>query len=292
MNANGIKRILNRGTKNTRVELENGTSTLVSNEEVSKWEASFKTQSNSTTLTPAEVRAAVSEHFGHLEVLVDLVVQGKSPSLIVCGDAGIGKTFLVRQRLRKMGLQEQVSIDSGSVAMPNTYLFVKGHSSALGLYTILHNNRESTIVFDDCDSVLKDATAVNILKAALDSYDDRTVSWISSTVVSAGLETRFEFKGRIIFLSNLPMDRIDNAVKSRSFTLEISLTRSELCERMSDILPNIEPNVSMSLKQEVLAHLAANKTMFSEFNMRTLIKSIRLRQSNHPSWQKLVCKFA
>lgn len=46
----------------------------------------------------------------------------------------------------------------------------------MGLYMALFINRDKLIVFDDCDSVFGNIDSVNILKAALDSYDTRMVS--------------------------------------------------------------------------------------------------------------------
>lgn len=320
-----VKRIIRAGAKRTRVELENGEIVLVNNEELQhdldgttvdpKPETQALTtmsQAPAQTTTSEPLYQSAAERFAHLESLVDLVIAGGSPSLIVCGDAGIGKTHLVRERLQKTGFTEQaVSADSGDSKVKekdkkksdssllnrrkptvNSYLFVKGYSSPMGLYSTLHNNRKTIIVFDDCDSVFKDAVSVNILKSALDSYDKRIVSWVSTATEKLGLESRFEFEGKIIFLSNLTLSKLDTAVKSRSFTLEMTLTRPELFHRMNEVLVNIEPAVPMDVKLDALNFLGVNMDSFSEFNMRTLTKAIRIRHSNHPGWREMVIKFA
>lgn len=298
-----IKRIIRRGSVNTRVELDDGTEKLVPNSEL--------VLSNSTDTTSLSTPSKpVGERFKYLESLVDMVVSGQSPSLIICGDAGIGKTHLVRQRLQKSGLKEEVvSSEDDKLPAPtksskikaafqahkqskDIYLFVKGYSSAMGLYRILHDNRWATIVFDDCDSVFKDSTSVNLLKSALDSYDVRIISWVSQAAIKAGLDTRFEFKGKIVFISNLKLGKLDSAVRSRSFTCEIALTRPELWQRMLDVLPYIEPAVGMDVKTDVLNHLAFHLDSFTEFNMRTFIKAVRLRQANPSMWKDMVVSFA
>lgn len=313
-----VKRIIRRGNTNSRVELEDGTVVLVPNTSLNQdhiVDPVAEPAPVPESVPMVATQQSVAERFANLESLVDMVIAGQSPSLIICGDAGTGKSFLVRQRLRKAGLQEQtVTADANDAskakvkdarssmgrsfldkpkAVPkNTYLFVKGYSSPMGLYQVLHNNRQATIVFDDCDSVFKDATSVNILKSALDSYDVRMVSWMSTATDKMGLDNSFEFKGKIIFISNLPLPRLDTAVKSRSFSVEISLTRIELWQRMLELLPSIEPSVPMDLKTEVLNHLAYHLDAFTEFNMRTFIKAIRLRQSENPAWRDMVLKFA
>lgn len=334
-----IKRVIRSGSKNTRVELEDGSQVLIPNTELAArmlqageqntepttdqvaadydplrptWaDPAQQVQAQPVTDTNPNVAPAhqsVAERFAHLESLVDLVIYGGSPSLIICGDTGVGKTYVVRQRLQKSGLHEQVvSADAAEPAKAKgkparaavekrptvkSYLFVKGYSSPMGLYQTLHNNRNAIIVFDDCDSVFKDAVSTNILKSALDSYDVRIVSWVSVATEKMGLESRFEFKGKIIFLSNLPLARLDPAVKGRSFSLEMTLTRVELWHRMNEVLAQIEPTVSMDIKLDALNHIALNMDSFYEFNMRTLIKAIRIRQSGNPSWKDMVLKFA
>lgn len=294
--------------------LEDGTTILIPNEDVIIGKPPPSVELVTTSpVTPIEAsKPTVAAHqrvadlFAQLGSLVDLIITGGSPSLLVCGDAGIGKTYLCRHRLQASGLKEQViSADASDTKPPpgkkkkrkvkpkaDSYLFVKGYSSPMGLYQTLHDNRESIIVFDDCDSVFKNAVSVNILKSALDSYDDRVISWASTATAKMGLDSRFEFKGMIIFLSNIPLAKLDNAVKSRSFTIEMTLSREELFHRMNEVLGHIEPDIPMNERLDALNHLAHNIDTLGEFNMRTLIKAIRIRHSNHPAWKDMVLKFA
>jgi hypothetical protein len=306
-----IKRVIRRGKQNSRVELADGTERVVPT-------TSLLLSDNKPTLTIVQPTTqsvetpslSVQERFAHMERLVSLVIEGRSPSLIICGDAGIGKTFMVRQQLQHAGLNEQVVSADATDAKPdnkkkqlrrlfgadkkrnNTYIFVKGYSSPMGLFQILHDNRESIIVFDDCDSVFKTPVSVNILKSALDSYDTRIVSWVSPAAEKMGLESRFEFKGKIIFISNLPELDLDEAVKSRSFVISVTLTRKELWDRMMALLPNIEPKVDMVIKDEVINFMGFNIDKFRDFNMRTFIKAVRIRTSGDPNWKEMVLKFA
>lgn len=304
-----IKRILRRGSKNSRVLLDDGSEVKIPNDRLTLERAKVPIRLVSTQPTQS-----VEERFDHLERLVTLVITGHTPSLLICGDAGVGKTFLVRQQLARAGLNEQIVMATDPAPeegkkkktkkpekvvktkvdkqKKDTYLFVKGYSSPMGLFSCLHDNRSATIVFDDCDSVFGTATSVNILKSALDSYDKRVVSWYSPAAAKMGLESQFEFTGRIIFISNLTEARIDEAVRSRSFLVSICLTRREIFDRMQLKLADIEVNASIVLKQEVLTFLGEQLESFNQFNMRTLIKAIRIRQSEEADWKDMVLKFA
>ncbi|MFK5951240.1 MAG: hypothetical protein QM500_20990, partial [Methylococcales bacterium] len=132
------------------------------------------------------------------------------------------------------------------------------------------------IIFDDCDSVLKDATSLNILKGALDNYDERVISWLSKGFISDDLPDSFKFTGRVIFISNLALTKIDGAVRSRTLSVDLSMTLQDKIDRMRAIIKNIEPDYSLEVKTKVLNYLDDNKEKAKEFNMRTFEKSIKV----------------
>ena len=205
--------------------------------------------------------------FEDLVKWTDLVAQRKQASLIVTGSPGVGKTYLVTKRLK----DDKVD-----------YVHVKGRSTAAGLYISLYENRDRIIVIDDCDSVFKNEDAVNILKGALDSKD-REVSWqVGKPLISPNsgqrVPTKFEFKGGVIFISNLPQKKIDDAVKTRSFVLEVALKPEQMIEHMTKKLREIEPQVDMPTKRLALKMIseAAKVSEHLEVSMRTLLKSITI----------------
>ena len=107
--------------------------------------------------------------FDNLTRLTKMVGRGIQPSLVITGMAGVGKTHLVKETLKGMGLRESYE-----------FVHFKGRTTAAGLFITLYQNSDKIVIFDDCDSVFKDEDAVNLLKAALDSYDTRKISYISS----------------------------------------------------------------------------------------------------------------
>ncbi len=241
---------------------------------------------NSSAKRETEAKADIlsqfepAERMEYIKDLTDMVIDGYTPSLLVTGISGIGKTFLVKKRLEEKEKVEGVD-----------YIYVQGHSSPLGLYTLLHDNRESTIVFDDCDSVFRDEISINILKCALDSYAVRHVSWHSSRMPE-GLDGSFIFRGNIIFVSNYDSNRIDEAIKSRTIVLCVSMSRKEISDYMRSLIPIVEPRVDAIFKNEVMDFLDEMKGEFKQFNIRTLIKAIRVRKmaarTNNEKWKQLV----
>lgn len=227
---------------------------------------------NPTVVTPAEVQVStprwnVNQKFDFLGKLVHLVITEVNPSCVILGDGGLGKTYTVKSQLTKAGLTEGIDFE-----------FFSGTATAAGLYRLLYENNGKLIVFDDCDAVLKDPTAVNVLKAALDSYDVRKVAWVSSLRVD-GLPQSFEFTGRIIFISNLDMTRIPEPIVSRSISIDLTMNMEEKIERMAALLPVIEKSVALVEKEEVLALLKEHRSEIKNLNLRTLLKAIRIRKA-------------
>jgi hypothetical protein len=200
----------------------------------------------------------INERFSILRDLASMVALGTVPSLIVTGEGGLGKTHTVRQTLGDCGLED------------SDFVFFKGYSTARGLYNTLFDNNGKLIVFDDCDSVLDDKVALNILKSALDSYEEREISWMSKMAKNDAYPSQFVFTGRIIFISNKKKDSIDEALLTRSLTVDLTMTPDDKIERMRTILPNILPDYYIGVKEEALSFLESKKDVVS-LNMRMFI---------------------
>jgi hypothetical protein len=203
-----------------------------------------------------------------------MVVMGNTPSLIVTGEGGLGKTHTVTETIKELNLED------------NDWVTFKGYSTARGLYNTLFDHNGKLIVFDDCDSVLEDKVALNILKSALDSYETRQITWMAKMTKSDEYPNQFNFTGRVIFISNKDRSKIDGAILSRSLTVDLSMSPQEKIERMSFILPRILPTVPLDVKVDALNFLDQNKDS-AQLNLRTLIMVSKIRRQFPDSWQDL-----
>ena len=211
------------------------------------------------------------EMFGNLERLTKMVGRGVQPSLVITGMAGVGKTHLVKETLKGMGLRES-----------HEFVHFKGRATAAGLFITLYQNSDKVVILDDCDSVFKDDDAVNILKAALDSYDTRKISYISSKKLKDEfgdpIPAHFEFTGRIIFISNINQSRLDEAIRSRSFVADISMNTAQMFQRMEQLLPTMEKSIPLAAKEQALAIMKDldKKYLGIDINLRSFIKAARI----------------
>jgi hypothetical protein len=209
--------------------------------------------------------------FGNLTKLTKMVGRGIQPSLVITGMAGTGKTHLVKETLKSMGLRESYE-----------FVHFKGRATAAGLFITLYQNSDKVVVLDDCDSVFKDDDAVNILKAALDSYDTRKISYISSRPLKdeygEPLPAHFEFTGRIIFISNIEQSKLDAAIRSRSFVSDISMNTTQMFKRMEQLMPTMEKSIPLAAKQQALDIMKKLDEKFAgiDINLRSFIKAARI----------------
>jgi hypothetical protein len=203
-----------------------------------------------------------------------MVVNNTTPSLIVTGEGGLGKTHSVTETIKSNDLSE------------DKYIFFKGYSTARGLYNTLYDNNDKLIIFDDCDSVLDDKVALNIVKSALDSYETRTISWMAKMNKNDEYPQQFEFTCRIIFISNKSISDVNEAIRSRSLTVDLTMTPSDKIERMSAILEDILPEYSLEFKKDALSFLSEVSNEVS-VNMRMLIMVTKMRYNYPDRWKDL-----
>jgi hypothetical protein len=156
------------------------------------------------------------------------------------------------------------------------------------LYRTLYENRDGIVVFDDCDSVLKDPVSLNLLKGALDSYAKRIISW-RADIRDEDLPTTFEFRGRVVFISNLSSTQLDQAILTRSMVVDLSMTSQQKVERMYWLLEQSDfmPDFDKSIKKDAMTLIDSLKESVKELSLRTLIQVTKIRNSSKTNWKNL-----
>ena len=253
----------------------NGESLVVtSNGRVTRVPAANTTDSSSNSkmsFTSVIDNRDPEDMFANLERLTKMVGRGIQPSLVLTGMAGVGKTHLVKETLKGLGLRESYDFEH-----------FKGKATAAGLYMTLYQNSDKIVIFDDCDSVFKDDDAVNLLKAALDSYDTRKISYISTRPLKdefgEPIPTHFEFTGKIIFISNINQSKLDSAIRSRSFVADITMNTQQMFLRMSQLLKTMEPSIPVVAKEQALEIMKDLDSKYAgvDINLRSFIKAARI----------------
>ena len=218
----------------------------------------------------------IHERLTLLSQLVEMIAHKLAPSLILVGPPGLGKTHEVTRTLKALGLEED-----------HDYFHIRGYASARGLYETLYNHNGRIIVFDDCDNALTDAVAVELLKGALDSYDVRSISWLSASKKSGPIPPKFDFTGGVVFVSNRALEEIDGPVHTRSLVIDLQMTRAEILERMEALLPSFKTNATPQQRRLAMDFIRRWAPSIQQLSLRTFVSVVRIIQAHPRNWERL-----
>lgn len=228
----------------------------------------------------AKPEFSVQDRFDFITQFTKLVARGVIPGLVITGSGGLGKTHTVMETLSSMNLVEDTI---GSV--DGDYVFVKGYSTARNLYTTLFNNNGKIIVFDDCDVVFKDPIGADLFKGALDSHARRVINWGAESK-DESIPARFEFTGKVIFISNLEMSKFPQPILSRSMLADLTLSPEEKVERIEHIFAE-ETQYTDEDKEVVLAFIKKNIDKFKDLNIRSAFNTLKMKVAIGKKWERM-----
>lgn len=235
--------------------------------------------------------------FDEIDSYVTMAAKELLPALLITGQGGIGKSYNVEKILDQYGKRHE------------TWERVKGKSSAAAMYNTLWYNRNKIVVFDDCDSVLKDPDAINVLKGALDSSNFREISWATKGEGlvytldlddneeiaqrcqewsqdhhgKEGIPNHFIFEGEVIFISNLKKAEIykrDSALLTRCTCIDVVLSAQGVMKRIETVLPYIKVYKAMGARGSEgkdITDEEIKKEVFEFMNSDEFLKDPRVR---------------
>jgi hypothetical protein len=233
----------------------------------------------------------INQRFDFVRQMVGMVASKTIASAVITGQGGLGKTHTVLRELESTGMTNVTDLAAFEVGTKikstNAYRIIKGFSTAKGLYRALFEGNGMVLVFDDCDSVLKDPVALNLLKGALDSYSERYISW-NADIRDEDLPRSFKFDGAVIFISNMDLETIDQAVRTRALCVDVSMTEEQKVERMQVIIKDEDfmPEIDLAVKKEALDFIQSILKSINNLSLRSLIATIKIR-SKGGDWKSL-----
>jgi len=244
-----------------------------------------------------EVMDRIERRFNILDDMTKAAINGDIRAMIVQGPPGVGKSYGVEYQLEKAGLFDKMS------GKKIKYEVIKGAMTPIGLYATLyrHSDPKNVLVFDDCDSILLDDLALNILKAALDSGKKRRIHWNADSALlrREGIPDSFDFKGSVIFITNLKFDNIKSkklqdhleALQSRCHFLDLTLdtTRDKILRirqifRKGDLFQDYKFTPEQG--EEIVQFMQDNHAKLREISLRMALKLADLTKVSS-NWREL-----
>lgn len=256
------------------------------------------------TLTDEDILNRINQRINVMRRITQGVIDGSMPSLIVYGGPGMGKSHTIMADL-KAATQDYYDFD---------YDLIKGSVTVPGLYEALFRARDGgVIVLDDSDAVFKDEETLNLLKAALDSSDERVISWrkqsgwLSKIAADYDVDVdevrNFTFEGGVIFITNvnLPekhrkggaMSEHFGALISRSFFVDLTIdsprARSVYARQVFLKGGMAEANGLTPVEAvEVMDYVHENRQKLAEISLRTVTRISKAFVSDRQGWKDIV----
>lgn len=263
---------------------------MISNTPTPKAKAEVETEEAAMT--------RIRERFEILTEMSKACIGGDIRAMIVSGPPGVGKSYGVEQEIEKATLFDRLA---GKRLRAEV---VKGSATPIGLYQTLYkySDENCVLVFDDCDSILVDDVALNLLKGALDSGKKRKISWLSesSTLRREGIPDQFDFKGSVIFITNLKFDKMKSqklrdhldALQSRCHYLDLTLdTMRDKILRIKQIARDgmlfQDYEFEQCVQDEIIEFMDANQGRLREMSLRMALKIADLRKMSPANWKRL-----
>jgi hypothetical protein len=257
----------------------------------------FATQLPTTPIkqeTDDEINKRIQTRFDIMSDLVDSVIEGSCAAMIVSGPAGLGKSFLVEEKLEEWDPKG------------DNYKIIKGYVRPTGLFKALYQCREGKVlVFDDADTIFFDDVSLNMLKAVCDTTEKRTVSYLAEVNMvddeSADVIPKsFEFKGKIIFISNYDFDEMIlrgsklaphlQALMSRSYYVDLAMkTRRDCLIRIKQVAKDglfDKMKLNQAEKHDVMNFIEDNLDSLRELSLRAAIKIAGVRKKKK-HWESI-----
>ena len=210
------------------------------------------------------------------EKFISLVATGKRNALIAYGMPGTGKTYNAKRVLIEHG----IPYDDG-----NGGNVISGSIPEIpALMAFLYRNKdEQVVVFDDVDNLLAKGSDVraNICKKIFDSPEVRHIGFnkpLKDKESGDIIPSVFDFKARVIMLSNKPKDFFDPAVISRSLTVELNFTVEEMLELIKsklEFLGEDDWDLTLQDKMDVYDFYKEIRTKLTQVSLRTFVFALQ-----------------
>jgi hypothetical protein len=252
-----------------------------------------------TTETDDQIIERLRVRFQTLEDMTRAVKMGKVRALIVSGAPGVGKSHGVEKVLGLHDIFATIAQDQSL----KKYEVVKGAIGELGIFKKLYEYRHerNVVVFDDCDDVFASERSLNLMKSALDTSKKRLLSWNydSKQLREEGIPNSFEFKGGVIFITNVDFDHVRSKVmrghlealadRCHYFDLTVHSVRERLLRIKQVVKDGMLGDIQLSddSKDAIIEFIITNQHKLKKLSLRTVVKTAELAVAMPDKWKEV-----
>jgi len=248
---------------------------------------------NTVVLKPAEYTPLTAIRFAELAAQA-----GLPPGVfnLVNGDGTTGAALVAHPGIDKVAF-------TGSTEVGRAIrVATAGSGKALSLEL---GGKSPFLVFDDADSIFFDDNSLNLLKAACDSTEKRTISYLAESMMEdedgGRIPKTFRFEGTIIFITNFDMDdaidrghRLEEhfkALVSRAHYIDMAMkTRRDYIVRIKQVVGDgmlRMAGYNLEEQTDVMRFLDKNQDQLRELSLRMVLKLAAVRRSSPTKFESM-----
>lgn len=249
--------------------------------------------------TDEEIIERIRNRFSILDEMTNATIDGLIRGLVVSGPPGVGKSFGIEKLIDQANF---ANIVADADSEKSKYGVERGSATPISLYKLLYeySNEGSVLVLDDSDTILYEETSLNLLKAVLDSSKKRKVSWRAESRILEREEIpdTFEFKGSIIFITNLKLEKTRGKIgdhmkallsRCHYIDLEIDNSHEKFLRCKQIILDGMLKNRGFDDEEEteIVNFIEDNKESLREISLRMVSKIADLYKISPKRWKDI-----
>lgn len=195
-----------------------------------------------------------------LSTFVDRWITGTIDLLIVESEAGLGKSHLIKEKLKEA-----------------EHLAINSHVTPLMNYKQLFLNKDKLVWFDDVYYLLLNKLNVALLKQICETKDVKKLSYYTTSELIGDVPETFTTSSKVCISCNCIEGNNPHirAIKDRAFHLSFRPTRAEIINKLQEVSLNY-PLLEDKEKEEVLNLIESNSRNIKNLSLRTLIKGFQL----------------
>lgn len=228
------------------------------------------------------------EMFEVMEEMMWAMTEGHIKGLVAFGPPGVGKSYEIVNGLN------QASLDCSLSDEPPRHKVFSGFMTPVHLYKALWSCKEpgQIAVFDDCDNVLAEPDSLNMLKVALDTTENRWLSYNAESYMlkEEEIDSTFQFKGGIVFITNIDFENFRGkihdhlqAIISRCHYLDLAInTKRDKLLWMKEVTLKKgmlqRKGLTLVQAQEIIDFIEENLDEMRELSLRMVLKIADLRR--------------
>lgn len=203
--------------------------------------------------------------YKELEEYIKMFKKQNIDLLIIKSKAGLGKTFIIKEMMKK-----------------EDYVYICTHSTPLKTYINLYENLDFPVCFDDLNSLFTSPIMTSMLKCLAETIKEKELHYETTSKLAKGLPSSFKTKSNVCILLNQfdGNNPVLAPLVDRSFYLEFEPSKEEILNKIRKF------KSSPKSEKCVLDFIEKNYLKIKKFTLRTYVKALQLYRDNPKKWKK------